>query len=66
MKVSKHGRSDLAGRLPVMGDGCDLHGHCLACPLPRCQFDDGIRRDTARRLLEWERHGAMGPQRAAK
>lgn len=20
-------------------DGCDLHGHCLTCPLPRCRYD---------------------------
>ena len=26
-------------------DGCDIHPHCLTCPLPRCRFDEpgGLR-----------------------
>ena len=20
-------------------DGCDLHAHCLSCPLPQCRYD---------------------------
>ena len=27
-------------------DGCDVHPHCLECPLPACKYDDwrGYRR----------------------
>ncbi len=21
-------------------DGCDIHDHCLSCPLPKCRYDD--------------------------
>ena len=26
-------------------DGCDIHPHCLSCPLPRCRYDEpgGLR-----------------------
>jgi len=26
-------------------DGCDIHPHCLTCPLPRCRYDEpgGLR-----------------------
>lgn len=26
-------------------DGCDVHPHCLTCPLPRCRYDEpgGLR-----------------------
>lgn len=26
-------------------DGCDVHPHCLTCPLPRCRYDEpgGVR-----------------------
>jgi len=26
-------------------DGCEVHAHCLSCPLPRCRYDEpgGLR-----------------------
>lgn len=30
------------GRLPLLNDGCELHAHCLSCPLPRCQYDEPL------------------------
>jgi len=38
-----------AGALPehsrYRDDGCDIHPHCLTCPLPRCRYDEpgGLR-----------------------
>lgn len=38
-----------AGALPedvrYRDDGCDIHPHCLTCPLPRCRYDEpgGVR-----------------------
>lgn len=36
------------------GDGCNLHDHCLTCPLIACKFDDpGIeRRENSERLAD--------------
>jgi len=25
-------------------EGCDLYPSCLSCPLPRCKFDEGVKR----------------------
>ncbi len=44
-------------------DGCDIHPHCLTCPLPRCRYDEpgGLRgllnayRD--RQIVELRRRG---------
>ena len=22
-----------------LGDGCEIHNHCLTCPLPKCKYD---------------------------
>lgn len=37
---------DLPENMTFRDDGCDIHPHCLTCPLPRCKYDDpqGVRR----------------------
>lgn len=39
-------RSDaLPEEIRYRDDGCDIHFHCLTCPLPRCRYDEpgGLR-----------------------
>lgn len=39
-------RSDaLPEQVDYRDDGCDIHPHCLTCPLPRCRYDEpgGLR-----------------------
>ena len=39
-------RSDaLPEHTQYVDDGCDIHPHCLTCPLPRCRYDErgGLR-----------------------
>lgn len=38
-------RDALPEELHYRDDGCDIHPHCLTCPLPRCRYDEpgGVR-----------------------
>ncbi len=38
-------RDALPEELHYRDDGCDIHPHCLTCPLPRCRYDEpgGLR-----------------------
>ena len=38
-------RDALPENVQYRDDGCDIHPHCLTCPLPRCRYDEsgGIR-----------------------
>lgn len=38
-------RDALPEELDYRDDGCDIHPHCLTCPLPRCRYDEpgGVR-----------------------
>lgn len=58
-------RSDtLPEYTPYQDDGCDIHDHCLTCPLPRCRYEEpgGLRgllnelRD--QQMLQMRRKGA--------
>lgn len=53
-QASRHGEVQLrlrvrADALPeytrYRDDGCDIHPHCLSCPLPRCRYEEpgGLR-----------------------
>ena len=51
-------------------DGCDIHPHCLTCPLPRCRYEEpgGLRallnHDRDRRIRALRRHGMCVEQLA--
>jgi hypothetical protein len=32
-------RDGLPENTPYHDDGCDLHDHCLTCPLPACRYE---------------------------
>jgi hypothetical protein len=32
-------RDSLPEHTSYNDDGCDLHGHCLTCPLPACRYE---------------------------
>lgn len=32
-------RDGLPENTPYRDDGCDLHDHCLTCPLPACRYE---------------------------
>ncbi len=38
-------RDALPEEIRYRDDGCDVHSHCLTCPLPRCRYDEpgGLR-----------------------
>src|SRR3972149_4544300 len=38
-------RDALPEEIQYRDDGCDIHSHCLTCPLPRCRYDEpgGVR-----------------------
>ncbi len=38
-------RDALPEEIRYRDDGCDIHTHCLTCPLPRCRYDEpgGLR-----------------------
>ena len=38
-------RDALPEEIKYRDDGCDIHPHCLTCPLPRCRYDEpgGVR-----------------------
>lgn len=38
-------RDALPEEIQYRDDGCDIHPHCLTCPLPRCRYDEpgGLR-----------------------
>ena len=38
-------RDALPEEIHYRDDGCDIHTHCLTCPLPRCRYDEpgGLR-----------------------
>ncbi|MEX0799847.1 MAG: helix-turn-helix domain-containing protein [Dehalococcoidia bacterium] len=38
-------RDALPEEISYRDDGCDIHPHCLTCPLPRCRYDEpgGLR-----------------------
>ncbi len=38
-------RDALPEEIKYRDDGCDIHTHCLTCPLPRCRYDEpgGVR-----------------------
>ncbi len=38
-------RDALPEEIRYRDDGCDVHPHCLTCPLPRCRYDEpgGLR-----------------------
>jgi hypothetical protein len=38
-------RDALPEEINYRDDGCDIHPHCLSCPLPRCRYDEpgGVR-----------------------
>ncbi len=45
--IRDRARSDaLPEHAQYRDDGCDIHPHCLSCPLPRCRYDEpgGLRR----------------------
>jgi hypothetical protein len=42
-------RNGLPENTVYTDDGCDLHGHCLTCPLPACRYE--IPPGEARRML---------------
>ncbi len=33
-------RDALPEEIHYRDDGCDIHPHCLTCPLPRCRYDE--------------------------
>ena len=37
-------RDALPDTLDYTDDGCAYHPSCLACPLPRCRYEDGAAR----------------------
>ncbi len=44
--IRNRARSDaLPEHAHYRDDGCDIHPHCLSCPLPRCRYDEpgGLR-----------------------
>ncbi len=44
--IRNRARSDaLPEHAQYRDDGCDIHPHCLSCPLPRCRYDEpgGLR-----------------------
>lgn len=43
--VSKVRADALPEHTRYRDDGCDIHPHCLTCPLPRCRYDEpgGLR-----------------------
>ncbi len=44
--IRDRARSDaLPEHAQYRDDGCDIHPHCLSCPLPRCRYDEpgGLR-----------------------
>ena len=44
--IHNRARSDaLPEHAQYRDDGCDIHPHCLSCPLPRCRYDEpgGLR-----------------------
>ena len=34
------GGDSLPERTGYRDDGCEIHPHCLTCPLPRCRYDE--------------------------
>ncbi len=45
-EILTRARSDaLPEHAQYRDDGCDIHPHCLTCPLPRCRYDEpgGLR-----------------------
>ncbi len=45
-EILTRARSDaLPEHAQYRDDGCDVHPHCLTCPLPRCRYDEpgGLR-----------------------
>ncbi len=45
-EILARARSDaLPEHAQYRDDGCDIHPHCLTCPLPRCRYDEpgGLR-----------------------
>lgn len=55
MERQKRVRSDACDPNPAT-DGCDVHDHCLSCPLPACIYDVGYvqqRKMVRNHLIRW-------------